>query len=184
MYVFTILTPGHFSLFWERGGREKHWMVASLKCPDRARDRTRPDQVPYTPGPGLGMGNQTYNLSVMGQYSNWAMLARAKAILFLQDNVHYYLHKLLTFYLNLLRGYSLCDQHWVWILALASHKTLFSPPFLKVWIASPTIPYCSLSCPSKFTHSISHSTRGLCLIEKRTPLTLPKRLTSWQKTAK
>lgn len=45
-------------------------MVASLKCPDRARDRTRPDQVPYTPGPGLGMGNQTYNLSVMGQYSN------------------------------------------------------------------------------------------------------------------
>lgn len=92
-----------------------------------------------------------------------------KTVLFLKDNIHYCLqHFPLTFCLHFLFGYSIWDQYRHWILALASQKTLFSvPPHPIMWMTGPTIPYCSLFCPPKFTHSISHSTRGLYLKESK-----------------
>lgn len=70
------------------------------------------------------------------------------------------LEPLSSYFASIFYQASLCDQYWVWILALASQKTLSSPPFLKIWVAPLIIPYCSLSYPSKSTHSISCSSRA------------------------
>lgn len=86
-----------------------------------------------------------------------------KALLFLQDTIHYCLQNLPLNLSPFAIGYSICDhtspEFWLW-----PPRKQFSPYHApQIWITCPTIPFCSLSSPSKFTHSISHSTRGLSL---------------------